>query len=365
MSRRRRKRSKFSFQRVGRTRKENLLLTFSTVLYFIAAFVWWEFAFHFAMFDGFSAKFFFPILFSIPTGVFFGLLCNLTPSKLANYIITCVLTFLCCVMCGVEIVYYSIFTTFTPAFSMIAQGTAAQAIGFGPFLAQGIANIWTNIFSIILILVPFIFILTIGRTLLSYRQRQLPVQGVLAGALLVLHLFCLLIVGIGNKDDGSVYDLYHHNSSLDQAVEDLGLATAMRLDLRTVIFGAPKTDLDDLEIESGNNDWMNGGGETKVPDETMGPDETMDETAESTEPEKEPDIHDLYNFTDIDFEKLIADAEAAGNKDLATIHKFYYSQQPTNKNEYTGIYEGYNLIFITAEGFSPHAVHKDLTPTLY
>jgi len=365
MRRRRRRRSKISFQQVGRTRKENMLLTFSTVIYFIVAFVWWEFAFHFAMFDGFSLKFFFPILFSIPTGVFFGLLCNLTPSKLANYIITCVLTFLCCFLCGVEIVYYSIFTTFTPAFSMIAQGTAAQAFAFGPFLAQGIANIWTNIFSIILILVPFIFILTIGRTLLSYRQRQLPIQGILAGALLVLHLLCLLIVGIGNKDDGSIYDLYHHNSSLDQAVEDLGLATSMRLDLRTVIFGEPKTNLDDLDIESGNNDWMNVDKQTEGSDETKGPDETVDETAETTEPEKEPDIHDLYNFTDIDFEKLIADAEAAGNKDLATMHKFYYSQEPTNKNEYSGIYEGYNLIFITAEGFSPHAVHKDLTPTLY
>ena len=197
MSRKRRRRSKVSFPRVGRTRKENLLLTFSTVLYFIAVFWWLELSFHFAMFDGFSLKFFYPILFSIPLGGFFGLLCNLTPSKMANYIITCVLTFVLSLICGVEIVYYSIFTTFTPVFSMIAQGTAAQAIGFGPFLAQGIANIWTNIFSIILILIPFIFILTIGRTLLSYRQRKLPVHGMIVAGIVVLHLFGLLIVGLG------------------------------------------------------------------------------------------------------------------------------------------------------------------------
>ena len=363
MSRKRRRRSKVSFPRVGRTRKENLLLTFSTVLYFIAVFWWLEMAFHFAMFDGFSLKFFYPILFSIPMGGFFGLLCNLSPSKMANYIITCVLTFLLSLICGVEIVYYSIFTTFTPVFSMIAQGTAAQAIGFGPFLAQGIANIWTNIFSIILILIPFIFILTIGRTLLSYRQRKLPVHGMIVAGIVVLHLFGLLIVGIGNKDDGSVYDLYHYNSSLDQAVEDLGLGTAMRLDLRTVIFGQPETKLDDLDFEGGGNDWMSAGKETQASGETQ---ETVEgETEGTTEPEKEPDIHDLYNFTDIDFDALIAEAEAAGNDDLATMHKYYASQEPTNKNAYTGIYEGYNLIFITAEGFSSHAVHKDLTPTLY
>src|SRR5690606_21283221 len=35
------------------------------------------------------------------------------------------------------------------------------------------------------------------------------------------------------------------------------------------------------------------------------------------------------------------------------------------KNEYTGMFKGKNLILITAEGFSPYAVHKELTPTLY
>lgn len=47
------------------------------------------------------------------------------------------------------------------------------------------------------------------------------------------------------------------------------------------------------------------------------------------------------------------------------MHKYYSSQEPSKTNEYTGIYEGYNLIFITAEGFSPYAVDKELTPTLY
>lgn len=38
---------------------------------------------------------------------------------------------------------------------------------------------------------------------------------------------------------------------------------------------------------------------------------------------------------------------------------------PTNRNEYTGMFEGYNLIFLTAEGFSTYAIREDLTPTLY
>lgn len=365
----RRKKSQLNFRQVGRTRRENLLLVFSTVLYFIAVIFWLELTFHFVMFGSFSLSFFFPVIFSIPMGAFFGLLCNLTPSKQANYIITCVLTFFCCLVFGANIVYHSVFDGYVAVFSMLVQGQATQALTFGPFLMQAIANIWSNIFGIILIVIPFIFILTIGRTLLSFRQRKLPVHGVIAVGIVISHVICLLLVNFGSREADSVYDLYHHNSSLTASVEQLGIATSMRLDLKSVLFGKSGSGLGDLDLSDEGNDWMlqnNPVGGTVDGSEASGDDGTGAETAPAeTEPEKEPDIHDLYNFVDIDFDKLIEEAEAAGNSDLATMHRYYQSQEPTRKNEYTGIYEGYNLIFLTAEGFSPYAVDEELTPTLY
>ena len=68
------------------------------------------------------------------------------------------------------------------------------------------------------------------------------------------------------------------------------------------------------------------------------------------------------NIMDIDFEVLARNEE---NEVIWTLHQYFASVQPTNKNKYTGMFKGYNLIMITAEGFSPYAVHKDLTPTLY
>ena len=65
---------------------------------------------------------------------------------------------------------------------------------------------------------------------------------------------------------------------------------------------------------------------------------------------------------DIDFEEL---ARNEDNQAIRTLHNYFASVKPTNKNEYTGMFEGYNLILITAEGFSPYAVHKEVTPTLY
>ncbi len=65
---------------------------------------------------------------------------------------------------------------------------------------------------------------------------------------------------------------------------------------------------------------------------------------------------------DIDFEKLHG---LADNKTQSWLADYIENMSPTTTNQYTGMFEGYNLIYITAEGFSPYAVREDLTPTLY
>lgn len=64
----------------------------------------------------------------------------------------------------------------------------------------------------------------------------------------------------------------------------------------------------------------------------------------------------------IDYVKL---HELADNAHQSWLADYIEGVTPTNTNEYTGIFEGYNLIFLTAEGFSTYAVREDLTPTLY
>lgn len=64
----------------------------------------------------------------------------------------------------------------------------------------------------------------------------------------------------------------------------------------------------------------------------------------------------------IDFDELIKNET---DDEVLDLHKYFRNRTPTEKNEYTGMFEGYNLIYVTAEGFSQYAIHKDLTPTLY
>ncbi|MBQ9558354.1 MAG: LTA synthase family protein [Clostridia bacterium] len=78
-------------------------------------------------------------------------------------------------------------------------------------------------------------------------------------------------------------------------------------------------------------------------------------------PEPEPVVYGP-NVMDIDFDALIA---AETDKSVIAMHEYFRDRAPTMENEYTGLFEGCNLIMITAEGFSPYAIREDVTPTLW
>ncbi len=71
-----------------------------------------------------------------------------------------------------------------------------------------------------------------------------------------------------------------------------------------------------------------------------------------------PDFAD--QVLDIDFASLTSDNEAIND-----LNAYVQNQRPTEKNEYTGFFEGKNLILIMAESFNEVAVSPTLTPTLY
>ena len=101
---------------------------------------------------------------------------------------------------------------------------------------------------------------------------------------------------------------------------------------------------------------------------------TIDDTDNSTENSVEDGIGGSENALpalkdeivphqfDIDFEVLHT---LADNDKQIWLADYIEGSTPTSTNEYTGIFEGYNLIYLTAEGFCPYAVREDLTPTLY
>lgn len=69
-----------------------------------------------------------------------------------------------------------------------------------------------------------------------------------------------------------------------------------------------------------------------------------------------------YNEINIDWDKLISNESNPTIKDM---HEYFASLTPTEKNQYTGMFKGKNLIFLTLEGFSIKCIDPEMTPTLY
>jgi len=137
-------------------------------------------------------------------------------------------------------------------------------------------------------------------------------------------------------------------------MEKLGMLTTTGIDLKYLFFGDAIDNTDptpDIPII------------VPIPGQTTDPNDDPPATdGDSGSPSDDP-IDSPYNIIEgLDFGVLAA---TESDPTLKQIMQYLDALAPSKKNEYTGMFEGYNLILITAESFSPMAIHEELTPTLY
>lgn len=300
-------------------------------LYFTVTFMYLELLFHVKEFGNLSALF--PVLFAIPTGLFAGAICNLLPEKAAR-VVRYIFAIIPMVLFCVQIVYYHSFQSFL---SLSLMGMGGDV--FTNFFKTILLAIWECILPILLCFLP-LAALPLLHKLLDPQNKCKPVPAVL-GVCASVMVFLLVVVALplGGKSQHSAYANFHNNWVLDLSMEKLGVFPTTGLDLRYFLLG-------DLEIE---------GDESDVPVNVTVPQDTQPTEPAATEPK--------YNIIEgLDFSKM---AETETHKKTKQVLEYLDALEPTRQNEYTGMFAGYNLILITAESFSPMAIDKDLTPTLY
>ena len=87
-----------------------------------------------------------------------------------------------------------------------------------------------------------------------------------------------------------------------------------------------------------------------------------DEPEEAVEEKVEKKVYEPWIDESFDFEAMAENATDNAQKNMYT---FLANREPTYQNEYTGLFEGYNLIYICGEGFWSYACNEKVTPTLY
>lgn len=262
--------------------------------------------------------------------------CSLLPPK-GGFILALVFLILMSAVYIVQIFYFFMFSTYLTLFSII---NGMEALGFS-------ANIWATLVQewpyVLLMFAPLILFIAFGRRIWHARNLR---SALLALAVAVaLHFGAQGLLPAFGTGYFTPYDYYTGNTSLNQSVDKLGLYTTFRLGVQRYLFGQDSTQLNLAPAPSAQ------------PVPTAAP---MPAPAPSADAETPKEYG--YNVLDIDFEALMNEAP---DEETRAMHAYFASVPPTQKNEYTGMFEGYNLITITAEAFAPYAIDEQLTPTLY
>ena len=331
------------------TKKVPYLLNF---ILFPIAFIYLEAMFHLLVFEKLDGTILYPVLTAGVVGCIITLITSLFGRKV-NCILAMSLVSILSLWYCIQLVFEHIFRTFLSLYSVGENGGDVIE-----FWREALAGILEKLVGILLLLLPIVAVAVLIRKFKLFPKKPLKTIGKVAGSAVIVHIFFLLLLLIPGKEAHTPYDLYHNDFVQDLGVEKLGILTATRVDIKNVFFGVDDFSMGEdvfVEVEqpivviTPTNIPVT---VTKVPDATLTPTPLPTQIPIDTSP----------NVLEIDFATL---AKEAKDNATASLFEYFANVTPTNKNEYTGMFEGYNLIYLTAEGFSPWAVDKEITPTLY
>ena len=223
---------------------------------------------------------------------------------------------------AVQLVYYEIFGSFLSLAFVSAGGDAVATFSNIMFAA-----IWRRLPQLLLIFVPVIafYFLRYFRILPRDEYHWKILVSLFVSAVYIFFGVIMCLPSYGDKPNQPAALLGNPGVTIDRWAEHFGIITAEALDLK-----------------------RQGGGAFAM---LRGGDKLEIEEPESWNIVDEMDFTALDNKTD--------------DPSIQNLNQYFSSLEPTNKNEYTGMFEGYNLIVICAEAFSNYVIDPELTPTLY
>lgn len=239
-----------------------------------------------------------------------------------------------------QFIYYKIFKTFYTVFSAQNGGQVLE------FMNDILFMIRKNFLWLLLLFLPLVlFLMLKARSRKSTYRFTWTERGISLALFVLFFGAALMGINLGDKEQNSAFDMYYKNNYPVASVNQLGLLTSMRLDLQRTLTGFDPVIAPPPVVE--------------VP---QTPGETPSETPVESPTEEPPKVY-APNVMTIDFDQLLS--QAGTDAELAKMHTYFKNREATLQNDFTGKYKGYNLILITAEGYSHYAVNKDVTPTLY
>lgn len=303
--------------------KENKLDKYNKIIISLINILYLELIYHLFVFKTFEFKsILFITLFSLLTSIFIDLITSFFNKKLNKWLFIGINAFIY-VLFLAQYINFKFYGNIISVYSVFHGG---QVFGF-------FGAIWAvikeNIFRCLLLFIPVSLLFIFHKKI---KSESFNPKILWKKALVLLITFIITVLSLNLDTKKSIYtakNLYYNHHYPNQMAQTFGILTTMRLDLERTISGFEEKTIEVAE----------------TPDKKVN---------------KDPKIE--YNVADIDYDSLIKNET---NEEIKNIHNYVKTSTPSEKNIYTGMFKGKNLIAIVAEAFSPIAVNKDLTPTLY
>ena len=339
----------------------NYRLAIYFAVYF-AAFVYWE-VFMRMQITGHVDRSNIGLLFFIPAeALLMAAFCGVHRNHVViNKIVSVILAFIPALYYAVQFIYYRIFGSVISV-SMLGMGT--DAIGNFGWALKGV--IISSLGYLGLIFLPVILIAVFSFVKFPKRNSEEKKSPLGGGYSLWLHFVALVLVAalwyggsqglrlLGTERGSAYYVLNDPLSDTDTTSERIGTLATSIVETGTIYLGLGGPD-GNISVAAVNEDALNLTAETQTPESTA-------DAPAPVEPEEEEITYYPHVDQDLDFELI---RSKTTDVNIISLCDYFGSKRPTRTNEYTGLFEGYNLIYICGEAFSNYGIDPDITPALY
>lgn len=359
------------FKKIFFSRERNKQEFRNVLHYFLAfavAILYWEILLRLMLEESIHPSNLFFLLFVPAESAFFTLLCGFRKTK-ANRILFWVVMGLVFLFYYAQYIYFAIFGSLFSV-SMIGMGTDAVT-NFWWALRK---CLWESMGWMVLFLVPVIaaVVLTLFRKVRT-EKFALRIRALVLLSVGLLWGLAMLGLRLGGTGKTSAYRVFFSSlSDTDTTSGRFGAMTTTIIETGAYVFGIGSGQ-GTRNLESGDMSALTGLSQLGLNTDNTENTSQQPATGGAEDPEKPENPEDtpvvdgpvtyaLNAFEAIDFTALKNSTNDAAIRDLCG---YYEAVAPTLKNEYTGLFEGYNLIYICAESFWNYAIDEDITPTLY
>ena len=296
--------------------------------------IYWELLLYYQLHKTILSISIWNILFMLPLSCLLTFILSWSKSRKVNNIFKILLTFIVSIFYLGELIYYKIFGSLLSV-STMGNGTNALV----DFWWSTKASIQENIVLIILFELPILIQIILAFINKEDNNYDLKRHLIVFVAAVVLWVGVVLCLPFSGTEDYSAYGAYHSRFiDTDSASSKLGVLPNFIVEIKCTLFSTDNVinvyqTTDNVVIAEENDE--------------------VEEVVEEVQ----------YNqYEGLDFVEL---GELTDDETIKSLCEYLSTQENTNKNEYTGLFEGKNLIYICAESFSRLAIDEEITPTLY